>query len=129
MISREFLRFLAVGLANTAFSYGLYLLLDLWLPYKIAYSIAYVCGIIFSYFLNARWVFKTVVSLKTFFAFPLVYVVQYVLSMLGLHLLVELFSVPEKLAPIIVIVLTIPVTFLVSRVIVKKPSEQASSRP
>lgn len=120
MVKHEFSRFLLVGLTNTAFSYSLYLLLDLFLPYKIAWSAAYVAGIMFSYYLNARWVFRSAMDWKSFLAFPMVYLVQYGIGILCLHVLVEQLFIPEKVAPLIVIVLTIPVTFILSRFIVKK---------
>ena len=115
----EFLTFLLVGATNTLLSYLLYLVLLTFLAYLPAYSIAYCAGIIVSYFLNAQFVFKKRVSLTGFLKFPIVYVIQYVLGVLILWLLVGKFSTPPEVGMIGVIILTIPVTFLASRFVLK----------
>ncbi len=118
-VKPEFVKFLLVGFANTAFSGAVYLLLNIILPYKIAYSMAYISGLVFSYILNAKWVFQEKLNKKSFFAFPLAYVPQYVIGLLCLHVLVERFAVSEQLAFLFVVVLSIPITFLMSRYIIK----------
>jgi putative flippase GtrA len=119
-IHGEFFRFLLVGAANTVSSYLLYLLLLAFFPYLIAYSLAYCIGIVISYFLNVRFVFRQRVSLATFLAFPLVYLVQYGLGALILWLLVDNAGVSPALAMAGVIAATIPVTFLTSRLVLRK---------
>jgi len=119
LIKPEFLRFLSVGLANTAFSYSLYYLFNFFLTYKISYTLSYIAGIIFSYWLNNTWVFKTRMNWKTFFQFPLVYLLQYLMGIGCLHILVEKLGVSALLALPIVIVLTIPATFVLSRFLLK----------
>jgi len=119
-IKPEFAKFLLVGLTNTAFSSTVYLLLDIVLPYKIAYSMAYISGLVFSYILNAKWVFQEKINRKSFLTFPLVYVPQYLISLLCLHVLVERFAVSERIAFLFVIILSIPITFLLSRFILKQ---------
>ncbi len=117
---RQFFRFLIVGGINTAFSYGLYLLLLRFLAYLPAYSIAYCAGIVFSYFLNVLFVFKKRVSLKSFLKFPFVYLIQYLLGASTLWLLVGKLGISPELAMIGGIIITIPVTFLASRFLLKK---------
>lgn len=115
----EFARFLLVGATNTLFSYCIYLLLLTVMPYIAAYSLAYCAGVVLSYFLNVNFVFKKRVSLASFLKFPFVYVLQYGLGVLVLWLLVGAGMSP-KLAMIGVIIVTIPVTFLASRFVLKK---------
>ena len=73
---QHWFRFLAGGVINTGFTYGLYYLLQKLFFYQIAYAIAYASGIIFSYWFNAHIVFKTPLSWKGLFTYPLVYVVH-----------------------------------------------------
>lgn len=120
-IHGEFLRFLIVGGAQTALSYGIFLSFNLFLPYPIAYSIAYGCGIVISYFLNVLFVFREKVSLASFLKFPLVYLVQYLLGLALLSLFVDQLGLAPALAMLGVIAITVPVTFLTSRFILKKP--------
>lgn len=119
-IHGEFFRFLVVGGANTVSTYLLFLLLLAFFPYLIAYSLAYCVGVVVSYFLNSYFVFRRPFSLATFLAFPVVYVVQYGLGALILWLLVDRAGVAPQLAMAGSIGLTIPVTFLMSRFVLRK---------
>jgi putative flippase GtrA len=118
LIKQQFFRFVCVGIANTAFSYLLYILFRLVVPYEVAYTVAYVLAIGFSYWLNSTWVYRVTMSLRTFLQFPLVYVVQYVINIMCLHVLVEKLLVPQLIAPFFVIVINIPITFILSRWII-----------
>ena len=115
----EFGRFLVVGGINTAFSYVLYFLFNLAFHYQVAYALAYMGSVLFSYWLNSRWVFRTAMNWKTFLSFPLVYIFQYSFGALLLHVLVGLLGMSEWWSPLLVIILSVPVTFLMSRFILK----------
>lgn len=119
LLKHEFGRFLVVGCLNTAFAYGLYFLFNQFMHYQLAYALAYVMGIFFSYWLNTRWVFKTAMNWKSFFSFPLVYVFQYGMNAILLHVLVEMFGLSEWLSPFLVIIVSIPVTFTLSKFVIR----------
>jgi len=54
----QFARFVAVGVLNTAFSYGLYaLFLSFGAPYAIANLMSLVFGVLFSFSMQGRFVF------------------------------------------------------------------------
>ena len=116
----EFTRFLLVGATNTLFSYVLYLLLLLVVPYWPAYTLSYGAGIVLSYFLNVHFVFKKRVSLVSFLKFPFVYLIQYSLGSVVLWLLVKHGGIDDKRAGALVSIITIPVTFLASRFVLKR---------
>lgn len=113
-------RFLLVGATNTAVSYVLYLLLLEFMPYLYAYSISYGIGIVVSYILNSRFVFRQPLSLHKFLQFPIVYVMQYSLGVAILWLLIGQLGISPALAMIGVVAVTIPVTFVASRFILKR---------
>ena len=113
------LRFLAGGLLNTGLTYSLYFLLQKLFFYQVAYAIAYATGIVFSYWFNARIVFRTPLSWKGLMTYPLVYVVQYGSSALLLGIFIERLGIPPALAPLLVLVLMIPLTFFLSRWILR----------
>lgn len=115
----EFVRFLLAGGVNTALSYGIYLLFLLLLPYKIAYSISFLAGIALSYWLTSRFVFQRGLSLRSALQYPLIYVFQYLVGLIILTLLVERFHMKATWAPVIVVVCTIPLTFFLSRFVIK----------
>lgn len=112
---RGWLRFVLGGGLNTGLSYGLYLLLHRWLPYQAAYALAYAAGIVFSYWFNARFVFHVPLSWRGLFAYPLVYLAQYLASAALLELLVAGVAVSAAFAPLLVSAVMLPLTFVMSR--------------
>ena len=91
---QEALRFLISGGINTAVTYLLYLALLPGLGYWPAYSVAFVTGIVTSYFLNTRFVFRVRTSARRAAAFPLVYLAQYLFGLAVLHVSVRWLAVP-----------------------------------
>ncbi len=122
----RWLRFLTGGVINTAFTYGLYLLLHKLFFYQVAYAIAYAAGIIFSYWFNASVVFKTPLSWRGLLTYPIVYVVQYCVSALLLGVLIERLSIPTQIGPLVVLVMLIPLTYVMSRYILRGRSQRSA---
>jgi putative flippase GtrA len=114
---RRWLKFVAGGLLNTTVTYAIYLLLLPFIPYTFAFFLAYAAGILVSYWFNSRIVFEVRLSLKGLVFFPVVYVVQFLVSVVSLRVLVEMFNVSEKLAPLVVVVAMVPVTYLLSKAV------------
>ncbi|CAH1223444.1 GtrA family protein [Paenibacillus sp. JJ-223] len=119
LLNKEFLKFVISGGLNTLATYLMYLFLLMFLNYSLAYSISYVAGIFLSYYLNTVFVFKEKVSFKKFLKYPIVYLVQYAVNMLLLYVLVEYVQLYVEIVPLISMVVTIPVTFLLSKMIIK----------
>ena len=117
----ELSRFLIMGVVNTVVGYALFLMFNIFVHYALAYSLAYAVGIVFSYFMQTVWVFRVKPSWQSFLMFPSVYIVQYTLGVFLLAMLVEYLSVPETFAPLMVIIMSIPVTYVMTRFILKKP--------
>lgn len=111
----EFLRFLVMGGSNTVVAYAIYLLLLQWMRYEIAYSVGYAVGIVMAYVLSTAFVFRKPMSTRSALRFPLVYLAQFLISLGLLRLAVEVIHIPQWLALGFAVVLTIPVTFLLSR--------------
>jgi len=107
------------GGINTALTYGLYLVLNLVLSYRVAYTISYLIGIVFAYFYNSLVAFNSPLSVKKFVQFPVVYLVQYLLSIGLLEVFVQALGVSATLAPVFVLIMVTPVTYLLSKWILK----------
>lgn len=118
-MKHEFLRFLLTGSANTAASWVVYLFFNLFLPYTAAYTVSYVFGMVFTYYMNTRWVFKVPMKWSTFMQFPVIFAMRYCLDVGVLFTLVNYFGCPETFAPLMTIALTMPVGFLLSRLVLK----------
>ena len=118
----QFVKFGIVGVSNTAISYAVYLLcVKLGVHYVIADGLGLVISTINAYYWNNRCVFgdgtkKTfrehfVTWLKTLTA----YGGTFVLNSLMLILWVEILHVPEVLAPLLNLLITIPVNFVINK--------------
>lgn len=133
----EFLRFLVTGSINTGASWIVYLIIRHTLEAlhihpialttniaistdKLAFTASYIFGVVLTYYLNSRWVFRVVMSWRSFLQYPSVYIVQYSVGIVLMHLLVDRLAFPVDFAPLAVIVLTMPVTFVLSRLVLKR---------
>lgn len=119
-IRSELSRFLLVGVSNTLVAYVVFLLLLPFLPYLYAYTFSYCVAVMNSYFMNVFFVFKKKISLHSFLKFPFVYVAQYFLGASILWLLVGKLGLAPAWAMVVVIIVTVPITFLASRFVLKK---------
>ncbi|WP_285373334.1 GtrA family protein [Pseudomonas sp. lyk4-TYG-107] len=116
----SFARFLASGAFNTLATYALYLMLLNIINYKASYTITYIFGIFLSYFLNRHFVFKSTTGSRSILLYPLVYLAQYLASMGILWLWIDHLHFNEKVAPLIAVIITIPLTYLLSKAIFTK---------
>lgn len=112
---RAFFRFVAAGVLNTGLSYALYFALLAVLPYRLSYTIAFAFGILLAYVLNRYFVFGTSRRLLSVGLFPLVYLVQFLAGLAIVSFWVEVLAGPQELAPVLAVILTVPVTFLLTR--------------
>ncbi|HET9033363.1 MAG TPA: GtrA family protein, partial [Dokdonella sp.] len=110
----EFVRFLIMGGTNTIVAYAIYLLLLNWVRYEFAYTIGYAVGILMAYGLSTVFVFRTPMRKRSAIRFPIVYVAQFLVSLVLLRLAVEVIHLPQWMALGFAVILTIPVTFLLS---------------
>ncbi|WP_312704372.1 GtrA family protein [Stenotrophomonas lactitubi] len=110
-------RFLAGGALNTGSTFVLYWLLLLVVEFRVAYAISFVAGILLSYVINTKFVFRTDYSLRKVILFPLVYLATYLAGAVVLDLSVSRFGVDPRIAPFISICATLPLTYLLSKLV------------
>jgi putative flippase GtrA len=108
-------RFLLVGGANTAATAALVVLLSLFLPGWLAFTISFALGLVFSVLVTGRWVFQSQRSPHRAVAFAGAYTVIYVCG-LALVRLLEFWGAPPATNATTVI-LTAPLSFLAGRLI------------
>src|SRR5690606_911915 len=96
------------------------------LSYGYALTIGYIFGISSSYLLNTILVFKHKPTWAKFFQFPVVYIVQYFASLLIIFICVEYLGIGERIAYLFSVMITIPLTFALSRFIITRPSAKSS---
>lgn len=115
-----FPRFVIAGAVNTGMTYVIYLILLLFMPYVWAYSFTYIVGIFLGYALNSRWVFKKPPSLHSATVYPLTYGFNYLLGVGLLWILVEKMKTPEQLAPLVVVAISVPVMYWITKAIFER---------
>lgn len=120
------LRFLLGGAVNTLATLLLYWLLLRFMHYQWAYLASFCAGILLSYALNTRYVFKAKHSWLRFAAFPLIYLIVYGLGAMTLRITVGHWGVPPALGPILSIIVTLPVSFLLTRALLKPDPSDGS---
>lgn len=116
----EVARFLLAGTLTTILSYAVYLVLLIALPYMAAYVISFIAGIVFSYFINTYFVFSERFSWQSLIKYPLVYVAQLAINLVIVWASVDTLGIRKELAPLVAILVSIPVTYALSRAVIKK---------
>jgi putative flippase GtrA len=112
---RHAAKFAAAGVLNTGVYYGTYLLLRPAMNYLAAHLLAIVVSMVFSFFVNTLWTFRTRPTWRKFALWPLTNVTNYAITTVGVVVLVQRLHVDERIAPLMAAVVAIPVTFLLSR--------------
>ena len=118
--SAHFYKYLVSGLINTTITYFIYLALLAVFPYIVAYSITYIIGIILGFILSSKWVFMTKINAKIIIAYPIAYMFSYLISCMLLWIFVEKLRFSKQFSPLIILVITVPLMFILTKLIFKK---------
>ncbi len=113
--SRPFLRFVIVGALNTALTFGIYVVLVHFLHYQLAYAISYVAGIALQFLLHSRFVFRVPLRVVNLVGYPPIHVVLYAFGAALLYVLVARMGMNLRIAPLLVIVSSVPLSFALTR--------------
>jgi putative flippase GtrA len=114
---RQFTRYVITGGINTAVTYALLVAALHWLHYAVAYTLVYLAGIGLAYWLQSRFVFRVPLAWRKALRFPLVYVAQYLLGLVALALLSRWTDLPPSRSALVVVALTVPAGFVLSRLL------------
>jgi putative flippase GtrA len=112
-------RYLIAGAVNSLVTFLLYLALLTAFPYPVAYSVSYAAGIVFSFILNSRLVFRVPLRWRRLLAYPSVYLAQYLLGLAVIYFGVEAMGRDERWMPVVAAAITVPVSFVLSRWILR----------
>ena len=116
---REFLRFVAVGVLNTADYYLLFVALNRVTWYLVAHVAAFATSMVISFFLNCYVTYRVRPTLRKFLLFPATNAVNFVVTSAGMTVLVSGLAVDPRVAAIAVAFLAVPFTFALSRRILR----------
>ncbi|MFJ8668314.1 GtrA family protein [Streptomyces sp. NPDC093600] len=120
-VTWQVVRFALVGLVNTATYYGLYLLFMRAMPYLAAHVAAFLLSMVGSFFLTSYFTYRTRPTWRKFLLFPLTNAANFVITTVGIYLMVDIAGLDSRYAPLLAAAAAVPVTFLVSRTIMLRP--------
>ncbi len=117
----EILKFIIVGGINTLNYYVVYLLLLklLHIEYMISHITGFLVAFVISYYLNCYFVYRVKPTWRKFISFPITQIVNVSLQTVLLYVFVSWLNLPAEIAPFAGLIITIPITFILSKWILK----------
>ncbi|EOA9242880.1 flippase GtxA [Staphylococcus aureus] len=117
----EILKFIIVGGINTLNYYVVYLLLLklLHIEYMISHITGFLVAFVISYYLNCYFVYRVKPTWRKFISFPITQIVNVSLQTVLLYVFVSWLNLPSEIAPFAGLIITIPITFILSKWILK----------
>lgn len=118
-LNRPVFRFILTGGMNTFNYYLMYLILFEFLHFQYIYAhiSAFLYSAFFSFFLTTMYTFSQRPTLKKLLVFPITFLPNLIISTVGTILLVNTHILSETYASLIAMFLAIPITFLVSKLV------------
>lgn len=110
----QLVRFGIVGTISSVIHYGVYRLLLLAVSPNPAFTGGYLVGFAFNYFLTTFFTFRSQPSSTNAAGFSVSHLINYLLE-IGLLNLFLWMGIGDKIAPILVMVIVVPVNFLILR--------------
>ena len=114
-LGRQARRFLLAGGINTLLTLAIYQCLLFWLPYTLAFTLAFVAGIVFTGLVYTRFVFTVRPTGRRFVSNALYYVLSYGVNLFILSILIDGLALHERIAIILTIGLMVPLNFICLR--------------
>ncbi|OJZ29046.1 polysaccharide biosynthesis protein [Staphylococcus aureus] len=117
----EILKFIIVGGINTLNYYVVYLLLLklLHIEYMISHITGFIVAFVISYYLNCYFVYRVKPTWRKFISFPITQIVNISLQTVLLYVFVSWLNLPAEIAPFAGLIITIPITLILSKWILK----------
>ncbi len=122
ILNKDIFRFILTGGLNTFDYYLVYLILFqvLELNYLTAHISAFLTSAFISFFITTKYTFKEEITLRKFIMFPLTFLPNLLISTFFTMFLVDFNILSETYASLMAMFLAIPITFLVSKKIIKQ---------
>ena len=119
--SAEFVRFCIVGVIATALDAGIFYLVRLFAPYLVALVLGYCLSLIVNYLLTIYWTFKKKPSTGNLFGVIAAHMFNlFVVRMSLMWIFVNIMEIPDRIAYIPTLLISMVTNFLVVRFAVNK---------
>ncbi|MEA4875897.1 hypothetical protein SDC9_141832 [bioreactor metagenome] len=124
-LNKQFLTFGIIGGINTILSQVLYVV---FVKLNVVVSLSSLLGDVLtmaiSYFANMRFTYHEKPSWKSAITFPLSYVPGFIINMLIVVLVADVFHAPKEYAKLVSLPITIPLNYICMSLLVKKTSKK-----
>ena len=123
--SEQLIKFALVGCSNTIISLAVYYIFHYFLDanYLIAYTLGFLVSVCNAFYWNNKYVFKDKREnslVKAFIKLVASYGVSFLLSLVMIGIMVELLRIPSLIAPVLKLMVTIPLNFILNKIWVFK---------
>ena len=115
----EVIRFSITGVASTVTTYIVYYICLFWLNPTVSFTFGYIVAMCVNYLLTTAFTFKVKATAKNAVGFLISNGINYVLCAFFLNLFIWC-GVGEKIAPIPMYAICIPINFVIVRFIMRK---------
>ncbi len=117
-VNTQVSRFILTGGLNTSNYYLAYLLLISKWEYMYAHLSAFILSAFISYFVSTIYTFDQCLSFKKFILFPLTFLPNLIISSAVTYFFVNYQIINQTFASLIAMILAIPITFVVTKLII-----------
>ena len=97
------------------YDYLIYEVLITFINYTFSFLISWIVGFIYGYVTNTKKVFNQSVGIKKICFYLLWNIIYLYISIKLLEIVIVSFNIHERIAPVIIIVLTIPLNYIVTK--------------
>ena len=112
---RQGLRFLLVGGANTAITYGLYCVLVIWWHAQLAWLVVFALGLALGFYGHTKLVFRGRLGQRKAIGYALLQLLLYALSSGVIFLSMHSADLGPRAAAALAIAVNVPISFALSR--------------
>lgn len=116
---KEFMLFGIVGSTAMAIHYGIYYVLLPFSPVNVSFSLGYFISFLYNFTMTSYFTFKVKPSVGRFFRFAASHGTNYLLQILLLNFFIHVMGLGEKMAPVPVYAISVPVNYMLVRLAMK----------
>ena len=116
---KRFIRFAIVGTIAWVILYAVYYLFLRLLGHTVSYTIGYIVSFIVNYLLTVKFTFEVEASAQNGVGFVICHFINWLLQLLLLNLFIYL-GMNDKIAPIPVMAISVPVNFVMVRFVMNR---------
>ena len=112
---REIIMFGMVGSTAMAIHYGIYYILLPFMLVSVSFSIGYLVSFLYNFMMTSYFTFKVKPSLRRLLRFAASHGTNYLLQILLLNFFIHVADINEKMAPVPVYAVSVPVNYILVR--------------